>query len=188
MFLFLLPFSFNCLILNPCISLFTPSPSFPLISSPFIIFLFCLPSGLLFCTLMSLSHYLFLFSHCQLAAEILQAPQASVPPHPQNLGEQLLWRSAAEPGDPGATHPTLCREVCRLHRTHRWVICFHAFLPLSSVVVVPFSFLSFLCLGVQVQPGTLWCFVTLSRYSWFVLTCKRFVVVRCRYASHVVPN
>lgn len=52
-------------------------------------------------------------------AEILQAPQTAVPTHSKNLGEQLLWRSLAEPSNPGSPHPTFHREMCRLHRAHR---------------------------------------------------------------------
>lgn len=72
---------------------------------------------------------LFLFSHPAFIAKIFQAPEASVPTYPKNLGEQLLWRSPAEPGDPGSTHPALHWEMRRLHRAHRWVVCFRLLFP-----------------------------------------------------------
>lgn len=75
-----------------------------------------------------------------------------------------------------------------LHRAHRWVMCFHHFLfhslsyiPLSSVVFCSF------CLPVC-SGGSLWYFVTRARYSWFVVTCKSFVVICCESASQVFPN
>lgn len=59
---------------------------------------------------------------------------------------------------------------------------------LSSVVFVPFFCLFAFCLCVQVQPDSLRYFVNLARYSWFVVTCKSFVVICCEKAYHVFPN
>lgn len=57
-------------------------------------------------------------------AETIQAPQTSVPPHPENLGQQLLWRSPADPCDPGSTHSFLHWKVHWLHWAYRWVLEF----------------------------------------------------------------
>lgn len=74
-------------------------------------------------------------------AEILQAPQTAVPTHSKNLGEQLLWRSLAEPSNPGSPHPTFHREMCRLHRAHRWVMRFlYFFFPLIPIIPSVLSF------------------------------------------------
>lgn len=74
-------------------------------------------------------------------AEILQAPQTAVPTHSKNLGEQLLWRSLAEPSNPGSPHPTFHREMCRLHRAYRWVMRFlYFFLPLIPIIPSVLSF------------------------------------------------
>lgn len=114
--------------------------------------------------------FLLLFSVC--SSENIQAPQTSVPSHPENLGEQLLWRPPAEPGDRRPSHSCLHWEVCGLHRADRWVV--------SSVPSLPSPACSSWYVGYLLQFR---CFVATCRsrsiFSRWVIMWGRGVSVNC---------